>query len=84
MESGQRMQWCGDRNTWKWESKQRTKEVHCGVERQIFLIIPKAGVHTISFSMRKDGFEFDKWIMSKEYEILDDKGEVTSDKLEKS
>ncbi|MFT4567423.1 MAG: hypothetical protein ACI9FN_002390, partial [Saprospiraceae bacterium] len=42
-----------------------------------------AGVHTISFSMRKDGFEFDKWIMSKEYEILDDKGEVTSDKLEK-
>jgi hypothetical protein len=57
--------------------------VHCGIERQIFLIIPKAGVHTISFSMRKDGFEFDKWIMSKEYEILDDKGEVTSDKLEK-
>lgn len=67
VESGQRMQWCKSQNTWTWDSKQRTKEEHCGIEKQIYLEIPKAGIHTISFSMREDGFEFDKWIMSKEY-----------------
>ena len=67
VESGKRMQWCEGRNTWKWDSKQRTAEEHCGVERQIYLNIPTAGEHTISFSMREDGFEFDKWVMSTEY-----------------
>jgi len=71
VESGQRMQWCDGRNSWKWESKQRTAEEHCGVERQIFLEIPSAGEHTISFSMREDGFEFDKWVMSMEYKVPD-------------
>ena len=33
---------------------------------QIFLDIEKAGVHTIHFSMREDGFEFDKWLMTKD------------------
>jgi hypothetical protein len=71
VKSGQRMQWCKSQNTWTWDSKQRTKEEHCGIEKQIYLEIPKAGIHTISFSMREDGFEFDKWIMSKEYDISD-------------
>lgn len=66
-ESGQRMQWCDGKNEWTWESKQRTKEEHCGVERLIYLDIESAGQHTISFSMREDGFEFDAWAMSKEY-----------------
>ena len=66
--SGQRMQWCEGKNEWTWASKQRTAEVHCGVEKLIFLEIKKVGRHTISFSMREDGFEFDKWMMTKVYE----------------
>ena len=68
VDSGQRMQWCEGKQQWAWASKQRTKEVHCGVERQIFLDIPEAGMHTISFSMREDGFEFDKWILTQTYD----------------
>ena len=70
-ESGRRLQWCKSQNRWVWDSKQRTKEEHCGIPKQIYLEIPTAGIHTISFSMREDGFEFDKWIMSKEYDILE-------------
>ncbi len=66
-ESGQRMQWCDGKNAWTWDSKQRTEEVHCGVPQLIWLEVPSAGKHTISFSMREDGFEFDKWAMTKEY-----------------
>lgn len=66
--SGQRMQWCEGKNEWTWASKQRTAEVHCGVEKRIFLEIKTVGPHTISFSMREDGFEFDKWMMNKLYE----------------
>lgn len=69
VESGQRMQWCEGKNEWTWASKQRTNEVHCGVEKLIYLDIEKAGLHTVSFSMREDGFEFDKWVMSKKYEV---------------
>ena len=69
VESGQRMQWCEGKNEWTWASKQRTKEDHCGVEQQIYLEIPDKGWHTVSFSMREDGFEFDKFILSQEYEM---------------
>lgn len=63
-EHGKRMQWCDGKNSWRWESKQRTKEVHCGVPHEIYLDVPTAGQHTISFSMREDGFEFDRWLMT--------------------
>jgi hypothetical protein len=66
-ESGQRMQWCEDKNQWTWASKQRMPEEHCGIEERIFLEIDEPGLHTVSFSMREDGFEFDKWIMSTSY-----------------
>lgn len=68
VDSGKRMQWCEGRNEWTWASKQRTKEEHCGIEKQIYLDIEEAGLHTISFSMREDGFEFDKWIIEKVYQ----------------
>lgn len=68
-ESGQRMQWCEGKNEWTWASKQRTEEEHCGVEKLIYLEIPEKGKHTISFSMREDGFEFDKFVLSKDYVI---------------
>jgi len=55
-----RMQWCSGKNAWTWESKQRTNANHCGVAEQIFINVPSAGIHTISFSMREDGFEMDK------------------------
>lgn len=67
-ESGQRLQWCDGKNQWTWESKQRTLEVHCGVAELIFLDIKEAGVHDIQFSMREDGFEFDKFVLTKAYE----------------
>ena len=66
-ESGQRLQWCEGKNQWTWESKQRTEEVHCGVAELIYLEIKEAGVHDIQFSMREDGFEFDKFVLSKFY-----------------
>lgn len=66
-ESGQRMQWCDGKHQWTWESKQRTVEEHCGVEKLIYLDIEDPGEHTISFSMREDGFEFDQWALTSEY-----------------
>jgi len=63
-ESGKRMQWCEGKKTWFWDSKQRTKEVHCGVPFQSYLDIDKVGIHEIQFSMREDGFEMDQWIMT--------------------
>lgn len=68
-ESGQRMQWCEGKNQWTWGSKQRTEEVHCGEEQLIFLEIPSPGEHVVSFSMREDGFRFDKFVLSKTYQI---------------
>lgn len=68
-ESGARMQWCDGKDSWRWESKQRTEKNHCGEPYKIYLDINEPGLHTISFSMREDGFEFDKWLMTtdKEY-----------------
>lgn len=63
-ESGARMQWCEGKDSWRWESKQRTEENHCGEPYKIFLEIEKEGEHEILFSMREDGFEFDQWLMT--------------------
>lgn len=62
--SGQRLQWCEGKHTWRWESKQRTEKQHCGEPYKIFLDIDRPGLHKIHFSMREDGFEFDKWLMT--------------------
>jgi hypothetical protein len=67
-ESGKRMQWCEGKNQWTWASKQRTEANHCGEERLIYLEIPNPGEHIISFSMREDGFRFDKFILSNTYQ----------------
>ncbi len=65
-ESGARMQWCEWKHSWHWESKQRTQEVHCGVPYQIYLQVDEPGLHEVHFSMREDGFEFDKFILTTE------------------
>ncbi len=69
-EHGQRMQWCDGRGHWTWGSKQRTDEVHCGLPYEIYLDIDKAGVHDIQFSMREDGFEMDKFILTNEKDYV--------------
>ncbi|MBM4028478.1 MAG: DUF5060 domain-containing protein [Planctomycetes bacterium] len=68
-ESGRRLQWCDGKNSWRWESKQRTEAEHCGEPHKIYLDIDKPGLHTISFSMREDGFEFDKWLLTTDREM---------------
>ncbi|QDV25511.1 DUF5060 domain-containing protein [Aureliella helgolandensis] len=68
-ESGQRMQWCEGKQSWRWESKQRTEKTHCGEPYKIYLDVPTAGIHEISFSMREDGFEFDRWLMTQTREF---------------
>lgn len=64
-ESGTRMQWCDGKGKWTWSSAQRVPENHCGVPKTIYLDFPKAGEYVISFSMREDGFEMDRWIITK-------------------
>lgn len=63
-ESGQRLQWCQGKQTWRWDSNQRTEEQHCGEPGKIFLEVDEPGLHTIHFSMREDGFEFDRWLIT--------------------
>lgn len=65
-ESGQRMQWCDGKNAWTWASQQRTEEEHCGVPGLIYLDVATPGPHVVQFSMREDGFEFDRWAMTTE------------------
>jgi hypothetical protein len=59
------MQWCPGKNSWYWDSKQRTQEEHCGVPGLIYLDIAEPGDHEIQFSMREDGFEMDQWLITK-------------------
>lgn len=77
--SGQRLQWCQGKQSWRWESKQRTEAQHCGEPYKIFLDIAEAGVHDIHFSMREDGFEFDKWLLTldREFKRPEDAGPKT-------
>jgi len=80
-ESGQRMQWCEGKNEWTWDSKQRTKEVHCGEPELIYLDIDQPGIHNIQFSMREDGFEFDKFVLKKVYEKPEGHGPAEAIKI---
>jgi hypothetical protein len=61
--SGQRMQWT-QKKAWAWASKQRTPEQHGGEPYQLYLDVDKPGLHVITFAMREDGTEFDKWLMT--------------------
>jgi hypothetical protein len=62
--SGQRMQWCEGKGSWRWESKQRTDTEHCGVPGAIYLDVPTAGLHVVQVSMREDGFELDQILLT--------------------
>ena len=71
-EAGQRMQWCDGKDQWTWASAQRVPENHCGSPGTIHINIEEAGLHSIQFSMREDGFEFDKWIMTLDETMVPD------------
>ncbi|MEM7699704.1 MAG: hypothetical protein AAF236_15020, partial [Verrucomicrobiota bacterium] len=62
-ESGQRWQ-TTVKKKWHWECRQRTEQVHVGIPMQLYLDIPSAGVHTVSLSMREDGFEIDRFCLA--------------------
>jgi|GEM_PF-2635767 len=63
-ESGKRLQLCQGKHQWTWSSAQRTKENHCGTPKTITLNVPSKGVHNIMISMREDGFELDKLLLT--------------------
>ncbi len=63
-ESGQRIQLCQGKHQWTWSSAQRVPENHCGTPRTISITVPEPGIHTLHFSMREDGFEFDKFLLA--------------------
>ena len=67
-ESGRRMQWCEGKHRWTWNCAQRTPEQHCGVPLQIWLDVDEPGKHTVRFSMREDGFAFDKFLLTTDRE----------------
>ncbi len=64
-ESGARMQWT-PKSKWHWDSKQRSKKSGRGEFGKIWIDVPNPGLHEIHFSMREDGCEFDKFILTKE------------------
>ncbi|MCM2680679.1 hypothetical protein [Echinimonas agarilytica] len=63
-ESGQRLQLCDGKDQWTWSSAQRVEGNHCGVPNSIALDVPAAGVHNVMVSMREDGFELDKLVLT--------------------
>ena len=65
-QSGARLQFTGKHGQWQWDSRQRTKQVHTGVLGKIWLDVEEPGLHTIMFSMREDGFEFDKFLLTQD------------------
>lgn len=65
-ESGQRMQWCEGKNTWRWQCAQRTEQKHCGEPMAIYLDIAETGPHQVQFSMREDGFAFDTFLLTRD------------------
>ncbi|HBE70901.1 MAG TPA: hypothetical protein DDW52_22375 [Planctomycetaceae bacterium] len=64
--SGQRIQFNNGKHQWTWGCAQRTPEVHTGVPMQIWLDIESSGLHDVHFSMREDGFAFDKFILTRD------------------
>jgi hypothetical protein len=84
--SGARMQFTGKHGQWQWDSRQRTNKVHTGVLGQIWLDVEKPGLHTVMFSMREDGFEFDRFMLTREKNAMQSKttemGPPTSPRVE--
>ena len=68
-ESGRRMQWCEGKHAWRWESRQRTDAHHCGEPHEIYLDVKEPGDRVVRFSMREDGFEFDRFLLTTDRDL---------------
>lgn len=67
-DSGQKLYICdGERDKWTWTSHQFKGSEKCGSSERIFINVKKPGPHRIMFSMREDGFEFDKFALTKKF-----------------
>jgi len=62
--SGTALQWCDGKRSWYWSGARRTQDNHCGVKNGIYLNL-SAGTHTIMIAQREDGFELDRFILTK-------------------
>jgi hypothetical protein len=65
-ESSQRLQLCQGKHEWTWSSQQRIDSNHCGTPKTLSINVAEAGQHTLMMSMREDGSELDKIILSKD------------------
>jgi hypothetical protein len=63
-ESGRRWQ-TTRKHAWEWDNRQRTAEVHVGVPGLLYLDIPTSGEHVVQVSLREDGVELDKILLTK-------------------
>ena len=67
-DSGQKLYICeGNRDKWSWTSHKFKNSEKCGSSERIFIEVKKPGPHKIMFSMREDGFEFDKFALTKKF-----------------
>ena len=64
--SSQRLQWCKGKHQWTWSSAQRVDSHHCGYPNTVFIDVPHAGMHMVTVSMREDGVEIDKFILTQD------------------
>ncbi|EWH08803.1 hypothetical protein DS2_15484 [Catenovulum agarivorans DS-2] len=65
-ESSARLQLCDGKDQWTWSSARRVPENHCGTPNTVTIDVPTAGVHNFMLSMREDGFELDKIILTQD------------------
>lgn len=64
-DSGKKMYICEAlRNQWAWSSHRYTNNENCGLRDRIFIDVKKPGINQVMFSMREDGFEFDKFALT--------------------
>lgn len=64
--SGKRLQLCKGKDSWTWSSNQRVQGNHCGTPNTVWIDVPNEGIHNLSVSMREDGFELDKLILTQD------------------
>ena len=67
-DSAERVQSCSAGQGWVWTSRQRgSGDVpHCGLNFTLWLDVAEAGINTVKFSAREDGFEFDRFVLIKD------------------
>ncbi|MEL6107249.1 MAG: DUF5060 domain-containing protein, partial [Planctomycetota bacterium] len=64
-DQGQWVQWSTGKNMWTWGCARGTQH-RVGVPPKTYLDVKEAGVHTVQFSMREDGFAFDQFLLTRD------------------